>query len=193
MESVNDLANRAAEQLDENIRVIKALHDDLDNLQKISRVIASAYGNGNKLILFGNGGSAADAEHIACEMAGKFYLHRPSLPAFALTTNTAILTSIANDFSYEEVFQRQLQGIVVKGDVVIGISTSGSSRNVLLALEEARNRQAITIAFTGASGPITNFADYLLSVPSTDTPRIQEAHITAGHVICFMVEQMLFG
>jgi len=156
-------------------------------------LLVDAFRKGNKVLLFGNGGSAADAQHIACELAGKFYLDRAPLPAIALTTNTSSLTAIANDYSYEEVFVRQVKGLVKQGDVVIGISTSGNSPNVLRGIEEAKRLGATTIALIGRGGRLKKSADYVLSVPSDDTPRIQEAHITAGHIICYLVEQALFG
>jgi D-sedoheptulose 7-phosphate isomerase len=155
--------------------------------------MTEAFRRGNKVLLFGNGGSAADAEHIACELAGKFYLTREPLPAIALSANSAALTAIANDFGYHEVFSRQLRGLLDKGDVVIGISTSGSSTNVVSAIEEARKKGAITVALIGKEGKLRQIAEYVLGVPSTDTPRIQEAHITAGHIICYLVERSLFG
>ncbi len=186
------LRGEVVRQIEESIKAKEALINEVDTLCTIAQVIADAFRRGNKVLLFGNGGSAADAEHIACELAGKFDMKRSALPAIALTTNTAILTSIANDFSYEEVFQRQLQGLVVKGDIVIGISTSGTSSNVLAAIKEAALRGAVTIAFTGKDGPLKSMTDYVLSVPSSVTPRIQEAHITAGHMICYLVEHMLF-
>jgi D-sedoheptulose 7-phosphate isomerase len=136
---------------------------------------------------------SADAQHIAGELAGKFYLDRDPLPAIALTTNTSSLTAIANDYGYDQVFARQLRGLVNKGDIVIGISTSGSSPNVTIAMEEAKRHGAIIIAFTGQGGKLKEIAEYVLSIPSTDTPRIQEAHITAGHIIAYLVEEALFG
>ena len=136
---------------------------------------------------------SADAQHIAGELVGTFYLDRDPLPAIALTTNTSSLTAIANDYGYDQVFARQLRGLVNKGDIVIGISTSGSSPNVTIAMEEAKRHGAITIAFTGQEGKRKEMAEYVLSIPSTDTPRIQEAHITAGHIIAYLVEEALFG
>ena len=145
------------------------------------------------MLLFGNGGSAADAQHIACELGGKFYLDRAPLPVIALTTNTSSLTAIGNDYSYEEIFARQVRGLAKQGDIVVGISTSGNSPNVLRGIEEAKQLGAITVAFTGQGGRLKELAEYVLSVPSSDTPRIQEAHITAGHIICYLVEDTLFG
>lgn len=179
-------------QIEESIRLKRYLQEQVGNLMTIANQLVQAFRRGNKVLLFGNGGSAAGAQHIACELAGKFYLDRDPLPAIALTTNTSSLTAIANDYGYEAVFARQLRGLVLKGDVVIGISTSGESPNVLLAMEEAKRCGAITVAFTGQGGRLKGLADYVLSIPSLDTPRIQEAHIIAGHIICYLVEEALF-
>ena len=180
-------------QIEESISLKKYLQLDAAVLMTIAEQIAEALRKGNTVFLFGNGGSAADAQHIASELTGKFYLDRPPLPAIALTTNTSSLTAIANDYGFENVFARQLSGLVKKGSVVIGISTSGISPNVVLGIEEAKRLGAVTIAFTGQGGKLKEVADYVLSIPSTDTPRIQEAHITAGHIICYLVEEALFG
>jgi len=180
-------------QIEDSIRVKEYLQREAKNLVVIANLLVEAFKRGNKVLLFGNGGSAADAQHIACELAGKFYLDRPPLPAIALTTNASILTAIANDYGYGEVFARQVMALVKEGDIVIGISTSGNSPNVLRGIEEAKRLGAITIAFTGQGGRLKELADYVLSVPSVNTPRIQEAHITAGHIICYLVEQALFG
>ncbi len=179
-------------QIEESTKLKEFLQTQVDLLIDIAEHIAQALQAGNKVLLFGNGGSAADAQHIACELAGKFYIDRSPLPAYALTTNTSSLTAIANDYGFETVFSRQVRGLVRKGDVVIGISTSGNSINVIRGMEEAKRLGARTIAFTGQGGKLKNLADYTLSVPSTDTPRIQEAHITMGHIICYLVEQALF-
>ncbi|HEX74229.1 MAG TPA: D-sedoheptulose 7-phosphate isomerase [Dehalococcoidia bacterium] len=184
---------KVIKQIEESAELKEALKGQINLLLKISEQITQAFRKGNKVILFGNGGSAADAQHIACELMGKFYMEREPLSAIALTTNTSSLTAIANDEGYEVVFSRQLRGLVRKGDIVIGISCSGNSPNVLRGVEEAKRLGAATIAFTGQGGKLKEIADYVLSVPSTDTPRIQETHITAGHIICFLVEEALFG
>lgn len=181
------------QQVDEAANLILLLKNKADDVQKIADEITSAFRRGNKVLLCGNGGSAADAQHIAAEMAGKFKLERPPLPAIALTTNTSVLTAIANDFGYAEVFSRQVKAMAVVGDVVIGISTSGNSPNVVLALQEARQKGAMTIAFTGRGGRLKELADFYLVVPTDNTPRVQEVHITAGHIICGLVEEELFG
>jgi len=180
-------------QIEDSIKLKKYLQQDAKNLVTIADLLVYAFKKGNKVLLFGNGGSAADAQHITCELAGKFYLDRDPLPAIALTTNTSSLTAIGNDYGYDEVFVRQVKSLVKQGDIVIGISTSGNSPNVLRGIEEAKRFGATTIAFTGRGGKLKKLADYALSVPSVDTPRIQEAHITAGHIICYLVEQTLFG
>lgn len=180
-------------QIEDSIGLKKHLQREAGTLVTIAEQLIQALRKGNKVLLFGNGGSAADAQHIAGELAGRFHRDRAPLPAIALTTNSSSLTAIANDYGYEYVFARQLQGLVKKGDVVIGISTSGESPSVLVAMEEAKRRGAITIAFTGQGGRLKELADYVLSIPSRDTPRIQEAHITAGHILCYLVEQALSG
>jgi len=180
-------------QIDDSIDLKRHLQREAKTLVTIAEQVAQALGKGNKVLLFGNGGSAADAQHIACELAGKFYRNRDSLPAIALTTNTSALTAIANDYGYETVFARQIRGLVSKGDIAIGISTSGNSPNVILGIKEAKQCGAVTVAFTGQGGKLRNLADYVLSIPSKDTPRVQVAHITAGHIICYLVEEALFG
>jgi len=182
-----------AKQIEDSIELKKYLHKEAKNLVAMADLLVDAFKKGNKVLLFGNGGSAADAQHIACELAGKFYLDRDPLPAIALTTNTSSLTAIGNDYSYEEVFVRQVKALAREGDIAIGISTSGNSPNVLRGIKEAKRFGATTIAFTGRGGRLKELADYTLSVPSVDTPRIQEVHITAGHIICYLVEQALFG
>lgn len=187
---------RIEELLRDSMRVKEELCGQPSELEKIERVsdaIIKALKNGRKVVLFGNGGSAADAQHIACELAGRFKKERRGLPAIALTTNTSALTAIANDYSYDEVFSRQVEGIVGKGDVVIGISTSGESPNVIKGIKAAKKRGAIAVGLAGAKGgKLAQAADICIKVPSNDTPRIQEAHITIGHIICQLVEEGLF-
>src|SRR5512136_2303997 len=179
-------------QIRESASLCANLAGQADTVVLVAEQMTKAFRQGKKVLLFGNGGSAADAENIACELAGKFALFRDPLPAIALTTNTSCLTAIGNDFGYEEVFARQLRGLVAKGDVVIGLSTSGASQNVIRAIEEANRQGAITVAFTGAKGKLKESAQHVLSIPSTNTPRIQEAHMLAGHIICGLVEKSLF-
>jgi D-sedoheptulose 7-phosphate isomerase len=147
----------------------------------------------NKVLLVGNGGSAADAQHIAGEFVSRFAFDRPGLPAIALTTDTSILTAIGNDYGYEKLFSRQVQAHAQKGDVLIAYSTSGKSPNVMAALQEARNRGVVCIGMTGnRCGPMRELCDYYVDVPSSDTPKIQEGHAVLGHIICGLVEQALF-
>jgi D-sedoheptulose 7-phosphate isomerase len=149
--------------------------------------------DGGKILLAGNGGSAADAQHIAGEFVSRFAFDRPGLPAIALTTDTSILTAIGNDYGYERLFARQVQAHGQKGDVFIGYSTSGRSPNILLALQEARARGLSCIGLTGnRGGPMGEMCDYLLAVPSSDTPKIQEGHLVLGHILCGLVERALF-
>ncbi len=163
-------------------------------IDEITRAIVTAYRENKKVILFGNGGSAADAQHLACELVSKFYLERKALASIALTTNTSELTAIANDYDFDQVFARQVEALVNPGDIVIGITTSGNSLNVIEGIKEAKLCGAITIGFTGASGgKLKENVDYLVTVPSKDTPNIQESHIMIGHIICYLVEKELFG
>jgi D-sedoheptulose 7-phosphate isomerase len=166
----------------------------LKNIEKVIDTIVTAYQNNKKVLLAGNGGSAADAQHIDAEFSGRFYFDRPPLPAEALHVNTSFLTAVANDYSYDEVYARMLKASGEKGDVFIGLSTSGNSGNIIKAMEIARQKGMFIVAFTGESGGrMKDFCDCLLNIPSNDTPRIQEGHITVGHVICEFVERRLFG
>jgi len=156
-------------------------------------IIVTAFKNGNKVLFAGNGGSAADAQHLAAEFSGRFYKDRKALPSEALHCNTSYLTAVANDYSYDVIYARLLEGIGNKGDVIVGLSTSGNSTNILKAFEVAKENGITTIGFTGATGgKMKDASDYLINVPSTDTPRIQESHIMLGHIICELVEEALF-
>ena len=157
-----------------------------------AEAIAEAFKAGRKLLLFGNGGSAADAQHIAAEFMNRFLIERPPLPAVALTTDTSVLTSIANDYSFDEIFSKQVKALGKKGDVALGITTSGSSPNVLKALRVAKRLGMITIALTGEGGKAASLADIPLQIPSRSTPRIQEAHIAVGHILCDLTDTFLF-
>jgi D-sedoheptulose 7-phosphate isomerase len=169
------------------------IKENLDLVVEISKLMSDTFNRGNKLILFGNGGSATDASHIAGEFVNRFKKERPGLPAIALNTDVAILTSIANDYDFSEVFSRQMKVLAQEGDMAIAISTSGNSPNILKAVDIAKRKKLQVIAFTGARGDkLAAKADYVFAVPSTNTPRIQETHITLGHVICQMVEEILF-
>jgi D-sedoheptulose 7-phosphate isomerase len=177
-------------ELSESIRVKESLTTLIPDIKKVAEAISECYMNGKKVILFGNGGSAADAQHIACELVGKFKRERRALEAIALTTNTSILTAIANDYDFSRIFERQIEALAQKGDVVIGISTSGKSENVIRGVEKAREIGAKTIGLTGKDGgKLKDVAELSIRVPSDNTPRIQEAHITIGHIICYLVEK----
>ena len=173
---------------------LRLLNDPyVDELLSIAKVIAKAFRNHKKVLLFGNGGSAADSQHIAAEWVGRFYKDRKSLPAIALTTDSSIVTAIANDYGFENLFARQLEGLCNKGDVVIGITTSGKSPNVLKAFTVAKKKGAVTIGLTGEKGKsMVKKTDYCLVIPSEYTPRVQEGHITSLHIICELIEKELF-
>lgn len=171
----------------------KFVKDNLDAIVEVSKVIADTFNDGKKLILFGNGGSATDASHIAAEFVNRFKRERPSLPAIALNTDMAIITAIANDYDYSDIFAKQLKALGDEGDIVLAISTSGTAANVLKAMDVAKKKKIKSIAFTGAKGEkFASKATYAFIVPSDNTPRIQETHITLGHVLCQMVEEILF-
>ncbi len=168
--------------------------ENAEKIVEVAQLIAHAFRDGRKVILFGNGGSAMDASHIAAEFVNRFMLERPPLPALALNTDAAVLTSISNDYDYSQVFSKQLAALGHEGDVVIGISTSGNSPNVVRALEVAQNNGMRTIAFTGGTGgKMAALAEYAFVVPSKVTARIQETHITLGHALCQLVDESLFG
>ncbi len=180
-------------RLKESALLKEKLQAETDTLLMAVGAIVSAFRSGHKVLLFGNGGSAADAQHIAAELAGKFAMDRDPLPALALTTNTSALTAIANDYEFSDVFARLVKAHAREGDIVIGISTSGNSENVVRGLKAAKAAKAYTIALCGAGGKLRQLADLTLAVPSEATPRIQEAHITLGHILCELVEADLFG
>ncbi|MGH2328077.1 D-sedoheptulose 7-phosphate isomerase [Campylobacter taeniopygiae] len=166
----------------------------LELIKNVSFEVIKAYKNGNKTLIAGNGGSAADAQHIAGEFVSRFYFDRPGIASIALTTDTSILTAIGNDYGYENIFSRQVEAQGVKGDVFIGISTSGNSKNILKALESCKKKEILSIGLTGESGgSMDKMCDYCIKVPSSCTPRIQESHIIIGHIICAIVEEELFG
>ena len=188
------MENEIISILNENIKVKEGIKELAPQIREVSEEIIKAYSNNKKVVLFGNGGSAADAQHIAAEFVGKFYKIRQSLPALAFHTNTSSITATANDFGYDFIFERQVSAFVVEGDIAIGISTSGNSPNVVKGLEKAKEKGAITVGMTGQKeNKIEKITDYCLKIPSTDTPRIQEGHITIGHIICYLVEKELFG
>lgn len=190
--TMKDAIRRA---FDESVRAKQAfLRDSIDVVVRAVEAIVTAFGNGNKLLIFGNGGSAADAQHIAAEFVNRFRIERPPLPAIALTTDSSALTSIANDYDYTEIFSKQLKALGKTGDVALAISTSGNAANVLRALQACRELKIITIGFTGGTGgKLAGQVDHMLCVSqTTNTARIQEAHILIGHVICELVDEQLF-
>ncbi|NQT89863.1 MAG: D-sedoheptulose 7-phosphate isomerase [Candidatus Omnitrophica bacterium] len=188
------MADLVREIINESIKTKEAVLNTMTkDIRAASDMIALSLKKGGKLILFGNGGSAADAQHIAAELVGRFKLERQALASIALTTNTSIMTSIANDYGYEEIFSRQMEGLATEKDVCIGITTSGNARNVITGILEARKMGVKTIALTGSGGgELSAIADLALIVPSDNTARIQEAHIIIGHIICELVEEKLF-
>jgi D-sedoheptulose 7-phosphate isomerase len=187
----------ARQQIDASMAVKRALLDDTALLQaaeESAHAIIRSLQSGGKVLLFGNGGSAADAQHIAAELVGRYKLERRGLPAIALTVDTSALTAIANDYGFERVYARQVEALGQTGDVAIGISTSGNSPNIVRGLETARVKGLVTIGMTGASGgQMKSLVDFCLQVRADQTARIQECHILLGHILCDFVEQQLFG
>lgn len=165
----------------------------LDMIIEVAKAIAGTFNDGNKILLFGNGGSSTDASHIAAEFINRFKRERPGLPAIALNTDMAVITSIANDYDFSDIFVRQLKALGSEGDMVFAISTSGNSQNVIKALDAAKKKKLKTVLLTGSKGEkLAAKATYSFVVPSDNTPRVQETHITLGHVLCLMVEEILF-
>ncbi len=192
----NRIRDKIIRAIEDSIRVKEAILKDKDLLSailKVSDEVCRAFQKDGKVLICGNGGSAADAQHIAAELSGRFYFDRPPLFAEALHVNTSYLTAIANDYSYEEVYARLLSAKGRRGDVLMGISTSGNSKNILKAIEAGNSIGMITVGLTGRTGgKMMDLCNYLIRVPSIDTPRIQEAHILIGHIICEIVERELF-
>jgi D-sedoheptulose 7-phosphate isomerase len=192
--SADALAEQFRAQVRDSIHAKEALLEDLGPSLRVAQVLIDAYRAGNCMFLFGNGGSAADAQHIAAEFLGRFYIERPAMAAHALTVNTSALTAIGNDYSFSEVFARQVRALGRAGDVVVGISTSGNAENVLAGLAAAREKGMVTVALTGAKGGrARETADHWVGVPSDDTPRIQESHVMIGHIWSALVEAALYG
>ncbi|MFQ5763064.1 MAG: SIS domain-containing protein [Candidatus Bathyarchaeia archaeon] len=180
------------QEIEESRAVKEKLKDQTDIILAMAQDIIRALGNGGKIVFFGNGGSAADAQHLAAELVGRFHKDRISLPAIALTTNTSVMTAVSNDWSFEEIFARQIAALVSEKDLVIGISAGGMSKNALRGMDEAKRKGAKTLALTGkGGGKLATMVDKSIVVPSDNTPRIQEAHITIGHIICGIVEDFV--
>jgi len=172
----------------------KILDRYVDVINDVANIVIDAYNDGKKVLWCGNGGSAADAQHLSCELVSKFYMDRKPLRSIALTTNTSLLTAISNDSQYGKIFERQVEALADKGDILFGITTSGTSPNIIKALKSANEKGVTTVAFTGKNvDAIKDYADYLIPVPSNVTPHIQESHIMIGHIICYLVEKTLFG
>ncbi len=185
------------DQIKNSYETKRAIYENealLDVIEKVARACVEVYKSGKKTILAGNGGSAADAQHIAAELVGRYGFDRPSIPSLALTTDTSNLTAIGNDYGYDKVFSRQLEGMGQEGDIFFGISTSGNSQNVINAFEAAKQKGITTVALVGRDGgKMAAMADFAIVVPSNATPRIQESHILIGHIICDIIEKELFG
>lgn len=190
MEKIKNIIKASIEtkrQVLQNEELLKTIETAVD-------VIVSAFKNGNRVYFCGNGGSAADAQHLAAEFSGRFYTDRKALPAEALHCNTSYLTAVANDYGYDVVYARIIDGIGEKGDVLVGLTTSGNSANIVKAFEVAKEKGMITIGFTGLTGgQMKSVSTWLINIPSTDTPRIQESHIMVGHIICQLVEEKYFA
>lgn len=183
--------------IEESIQVKQQILEDeafLSRIQQAVDRITQSFTAGHKVWFCGNGGSAADAQHLAAEFSGRFYLNRKALPAEAFHCNTSYLTAVANDYHFDDIYSRLIEGLTQKGDIIIGLSTSGNSRNIVNGFQSARTMGVTTIGFTGASGgELKALSDLLFNVPATDTPRIQESHILVGHIICQLVEAKIFG
>ncbi len=196
MKQTNDFEPRVSALIEASIATKQSLLRSTDvvlTVAKVSEVLVNALKQGNKALLFGNGGSAADAQHIAAELVGRFAFDRPALPALALSVNSSCVTAIGNDYGFDRVFSRQLEALARPGDVAIGISTSGNSSNVLNAMSTARKMSLHTIALTGGTGGnLQGSVDHCICVPSNETPRIQECHILIGHIIAELVEREIF-
>ena len=189
------MKNKIADIINESIFVKEnTLQSQLKTIVAIGKAMVFCLKKGGKVIFLGNGGSAADSQHLAAELIGRFQKNRRALAAIALTTNTSIITSLANDFGFEKVFAKQIEGLGRKNDLVVAISTSGNSANVIAAVKQSKNMGLKTIVFTGGDGgKLANMADICLLIPSHNTARIQEAHITVGHAVCQLVEEEIFG
>lgn len=192
---INNFKREIEQQIRESAELKQEIikkHVDLIN--EIANKFIDAYKNNKKVIWFGNGGSAADAQHLSCELVSKFLMKRKAIPSIALTTNTSILTAVSNDYNFENVFERQIEAFAEEGDILVGITTSGTSLNVINALKFGKKIGTINVAFTGEYvEKIKNQVDFLVDMPSKSTPRIQESHILVGHIICDLVERTLFG
>lgn len=191
------MKNYIIKQIADSVATKQAILENeplLEMIVTVAQACVEVYRHGKKTMLAGNGGSAADAQHIAAELVGRYGFDRPSIPSLALTTDTSNLTAIGNDYGYDKVFSRQLEGMAQEGDIFIGISTSGNSQNIINAFESAKDRGVTTVALVGRDGgKMAMMADYAIIIPSNATPRIQESHILIGHILCDIIEKELFG
>ena len=191
------MKNYIYDQLNESISVQNKILEDqslIDEIEKASFKCVEILKKGNKILLAGNGGRAADSQHIAGELVSRFAFDRPGLSAVALTTDTSIITAVGNDYGYESLFSRQIQALGNEGDIFLAYSTSGESPNILKALEEAKNNKIVSIGMTGGrKGSMNKLCDFLIEIPSIDTPKIQEGHLVVGHIICGLIEKEIFG
>lgn len=189
--------NAISSIIQESIDVKQSFLADASNtvlIENICNSITNAFKNGRKVLLCGNGGSAADAQHIAAEFSGRFKINRPALPAEALHVNTSYLTAVGNDYGFDVIYSRMIEGIGCEGDVLIALSTSGNSTNILNAVKAAKSKSMVTIGMTGISGgDMNDHCDFMVKIPSSNTPRIQESHILVGHIICQLVENNIYG
>lgn len=198
MDSINKASQKSyiESEIKKTSHVLDIIVSDQDFIKNIENIVASivkSFKAGGKVFLAGNGGSAADAQHIAGEFVSRFMFDRPGLPAIALTTDTSVLTAVGNDYGYEHVFSRQIDALANKGDVFFGYSTSGQSKNILNALQHAKNKELICIGLAGSKGAVMKeFCDYIVEIPSSETPHIQEGHLVVGHIICGLVESIIF-
>ncbi len=191
MDGLSEIKQYINESINTKVRLLEK-EDLLEDINFTAQKLISILKKGNKILIAGNGGSAADAQHIAAEFVSRFFYDRPGLPAIALTTDTSMLTAIGNDYGFDKLFSRQVDAQGIKGDVFIGITTSGDSENILRAVELAKLKGIFTVGLCGEAGKLRNIAETVISVPSKSTPFIQESHIMIGHVICKLVEQSLF-
>jgi len=196
MKHINDFEHRVSELIQASITAKQSMlsnPDVVSTVAKVSEILVTVLKQGNKALLFGNGGSAAAAQHIAAELVGRFAFDRPALPALALSVNSSCVTAIGNDYGFDRVFSRQLEALARPGDIAIGISTSGNSSNIIHAMSAARKMGLLTVALTGSTGGnLRNSVDHCIRVPSNETPRIQECHILVGHIISELVEREIF-
>tara|TARA_B100000902_G_scaffold33841_1_gene40649 strand:- start:9066 stop:9644 length:579 start_codon:yes stop_codon:yes gene_type:complete len=187
-----DVINKSLQSSIENVNSLLINNEIKQKIRLITNKSIDVFNKKNKILLCGNGGSAADAQHIASELSGRFYKDRPPLNAQALHVNSSFITAVANDYGYEQVYSRMIEAIGNKGDMLIGISTSGNSLNVINAIKKAKEREIFTVGFTGEKGDLDMICDMVINIPSVDTPRIQEGHILIGHIICQLIEMEMF-